>query len=1080
MKTLRTSAVAILGLFSSAALAEPPLAVSRVLAEFHVEFQKAPSPEALASLQSMCRSNVELILFRERDELVRKAISLLGDSKVEEAEAVFKRIDDRAKADKIFAEQECTAPPADTQRLAANDPHHDVPQSNTSPRPPEKPAGSPLNGADAPLAPEAKTSDASAARTEATTRTSPPASAAYAPSTAAATGSSLTPGLSTGVVDARSSPATRPLNDATRPITPGNLRSNVVALIESLAKIGQSAVHASKTDAAASRHEEKSPKTNSIASSATLGSSPPSGESLPNLTMGPPLGEANEPKTSEVATPHSEASPAQPLEKIGQSTSQETRAGAPASTLEGSSPGAGSVEPTTANQTISPDQHSLATSSKNSPTAPNIEASAQSYEKTDRSPLQESQADISPALDGASAAPHDRRGTAAADTNSPTAASKTGTQNTEAPAPSLEKTGQSTSQQSRADVPAPTVERPSPNAISVASITDKETAQHDRPALAASEANSPATPKIETSNIASSARSLEKTDQSTPLQPRADVPTLTVERSPPNAISVASETDSATAPHDRPASVNQANSPATQKIETPNTASSAQSLARTDQSPPQEAQADAPGPTLEGTSPKAPSSTPHDGLVSAAGDPKVDTPYIQAPAQWSEKIRQAPIQESPADAAPSASQEAASNASAVSGANSQTPSMVERPNIEALLQSLQNSDQPTAQKSQPDATASTSERSPNEISIASTNSLPAPAISAPPSDLPKAPEIETLNAEASAHPLPPPSAAPTTDGASASAALGMSETAGQSGFESDRPTVSTAISASTSPVTQSLNGAHAPATSDSEKAIDASVPMWEKAEQSEPSPADLIAPTQERKLAYAAPEASSQNDRPSAAPAMAGAEQPTPSAIPSAAGSWEMSIAAIEETDRERSRIDTNLPTKFDKKPIEELSTGSLAKTKSTFRGTLPLAMGGSAFAASPVKKQRPRSVVASVGAPEEQPPASGRFNDATDGSSATPSEMRTPDHRKASRASHTYRRGYPNDAAKAATMDDRRKNKSVDRPSLESTPASQATVREETSLHQAVKRRCPSILERADEYDEELVALCRDSAKLE
>jgi hypothetical protein len=84
--------------------------VDQVLAQTREAFLSARTAETIAAIEILCRTNLALISLKERDQLTARALSLLNDNKLDEANDVFARVRELERLGLNFRERACEPP----------------------------------------------------------------------------------------------------------------------------------------------------------------------------------------------------------------------------------------------------------------------------------------------------------------------------------------------------------------------------------------------------------------------------------------------------------------------------------------------------------------------------------------------------------------------------------------------------------------------------------------------------------------------------------------------------------------------------------------------------------------------------------------------------------------------------------------------------------------------------------------------------------------------------------------------------------------------------------------------------------
>jgi len=78
-----------------------------IISEAHASFATAKNTKDIESVKEWCRDNLAVFSFKERDQLMVSALSLLGDNKLEEANTAIKRVNQLEELDKNLADMSC-------------------------------------------------------------------------------------------------------------------------------------------------------------------------------------------------------------------------------------------------------------------------------------------------------------------------------------------------------------------------------------------------------------------------------------------------------------------------------------------------------------------------------------------------------------------------------------------------------------------------------------------------------------------------------------------------------------------------------------------------------------------------------------------------------------------------------------------------------------------------------------------------------------------------------------------------------------------------------------------------------------
>jgi hypothetical protein len=89
-----------------------------VAKQAHAAFPKAKSQGEVESVSEWCRDNFAAFSFKERDQLMVRALSFLGNNKLDEANAALKRVNQLEEMDKNLGDMSCKP---DASPLAAQD-----------------------------------------------------------------------------------------------------------------------------------------------------------------------------------------------------------------------------------------------------------------------------------------------------------------------------------------------------------------------------------------------------------------------------------------------------------------------------------------------------------------------------------------------------------------------------------------------------------------------------------------------------------------------------------------------------------------------------------------------------------------------------------------------------------------------------------------------------------------------------------------------------------------------------------------------------------------------------------------------
>jgi alpha-D-ribose 1-methylphosphonate 5-triphosphate diphosphatase PhnM len=83
------------------------LTPNQVVQQTHDGFRNAKNLQDIESIEAWCRDYVATFTFKERDQFMAKAVSLLSGNKIKEANAALKRVKDLEELDKNLGDITC-------------------------------------------------------------------------------------------------------------------------------------------------------------------------------------------------------------------------------------------------------------------------------------------------------------------------------------------------------------------------------------------------------------------------------------------------------------------------------------------------------------------------------------------------------------------------------------------------------------------------------------------------------------------------------------------------------------------------------------------------------------------------------------------------------------------------------------------------------------------------------------------------------------------------------------------------------------------------------------------------------------